>query len=380
MACLWKHPQSKNWYARFTDSTGRRRNRSTGTANRKEALKIAQSYESAGTKIRTAKQVRKVIAELHQEISGETIVAQSFKTFATDWLGKKNGEVSPATLNFYKKTVVKFSEFLGAKADEDMASITAGNILAFRSSLAKSISTKTTNHNIKGLKMIFKAAKQQQVIADKPTESVNTLKDTSRTERRPFTLDEVRKLLVHADDEWKSMIRFGLYTGQRLADLAALTWGKIDIPQGEIRLRTQKTGKTLIIPIAPPLLDALKLQTNPGDPDAPVHPNAFQTLDRTGRSAALSNQFSDILAKAGLRPKAPRQRKEDGRGRAAARSISRLSFHCFRHTAVTLLKEAGVSAAVVMEMIGHDSEQMSAIYTHVGKDAMEKAANTFPVL
>ena len=380
MACLWKHPQSKNWYAKFTDSTGRRRNRSTGTANRKEALKIAQSYEAAGKTVRTAKQVRKVIAELHQEISGETIIAQSFKTFAANWLAKKTGEVSPATLNFYKKTVSKFSEFLGAKADEDMASITTAHILSFRSCLAKTISTKTTNHNIKGLRMIFKAARQEQVIADNPTESVNTLKVTDRTERRPFTLDEVRLLLAHADDEWKSMIRFGLYTGQRLADLAMLTWGKIDIRQGEIRLRTRKTGKTLIIPIAPPLLDALKAHTGPSDPESPVHPNAFQTLSRNGMSAALSNQFSDILAKAGLRSRATHQRKTTGKGRAAAREVSRLSFHCFRHTAVTLLKEAGVSAAVVMEMIGHDSEQMSALYTHVGKEAMEKAANSLPRL
>ena len=380
MACLWKHPQSKNWYARFTDSTGRRRNRSTGTSVRKEALKIAANYESAGKTMRTAKQVRKVIAELHQEISGEAIVTQSFKTFAAAWIAKKNGEVSPATLTFYKKTVSKFSEFLGPKADEDIANITAAHILDFRSSLAKTISTKTTNHNIKGLRMIFKAARQEQVIADNPTEAVNTLKVTDRTERRPFTLEEVRTLLLHADDEWKSMIRFGLYTGQRLADLAMLTWGKINIPLAEIRLRTRKTGKPLIIPIAPPLLDALKAQPKPANPDAPVHPNAFQILRRNGTSAALSNQFSDILTKAGLRSKASHQRKPNGKGRAAAREVSQLSFHCFRHTAVTFLKEAGVSAAVVMEMIGHDSQQMSEHYTHVGKDAMEKAANSLPRL
>jgi integrase len=111
-----------------------------------------------------------------------------------------------------------------------------------------------------------------------------------------------------------------------------------------------------------------------------VHPNAFKTLSRNGMSATLSNQFSDILAKAGLRSKAPRRRKENGKGRATAREVSQLSFHCFRHTAVTLLKEAGISAAVVMEMIGHDSEQMSAHYTHVGKEAMEKAAKTLPRL
>lgn len=47
-------------------------------------------------------------------------------------------------------------------------------------------------------------------------------------------------------------------------------------------------------------------------------------------------------------------------------------------TAVTLLKDAGIPEAVVMEMIGHDSEQMSAHYTHVGREALEKAAAALP--
>jgi integrase len=42
------------------------------------------------------------------------------------------------------------------------------------------------------------------------------------------------------------------------------------------------------------------------------------------------------------------------------------------------MKEAGVPEAVVMELVGHDSEQMSAHYTHVGREALEKAAATLP--
>lgn len=57
-----------------------------------------------------------------------------------------------------------------------------------------------------------------------------------------------------------------------------------------------------------------------------------------------------------------------------------LSFHSLRHTAVTLLKEAGIPAAVVMELIGHDSAQMSEHYTHVGQEAMRKAAEALPDL
>jgi hypothetical protein len=42
-----------------------------------------------------------------------------------------------------------------------------------------------------------------------------------------------------------------------------------------------------------------------------------------------------------------------------------LSFHSLRHTAVSLLKDAGIPEAAVMELGGHDSKQMSAHYTHV---------------
>jgi len=46
------------------------------------------------------------------------------------------------------------------------------------------------------------------------------------------------------------MILFGLYTGQRLADVATLRWSNVDLVKGEIRLRTRKTDKVMILPIA----------------------------------------------------------------------------------------------------------------------------------
>jgi len=53
------------------------------------------------------------------------------------------------------------------------------------------------------------------------------------------------------------LIRFGLYTGQRLADLATLTWAQIDLERDEIRLSIRKTGKSTLIPIAQPLREHL---------------------------------------------------------------------------------------------------------------------------
>ena len=54
------------------------------------------------------------------------------------------------------------------------------------------------------------------------------------------------------------------------------------------------------------------------------------------------------------------------------------SFHSLRHTAVSLLKDAGIPDAVVMALVGHESAAMSHRYTHVGKDALAKAAKSLP--
>ena len=135
------------------------------------------------------------------------------------------------------------------------------------------------------------------------------------------------------------------------------------------------------MPIAPPLRKHIMALPSSDDPAAPIHPRAFEIINVQGKSGHLSNWFADLLSAAGLREKKKhRKTDEDGVGRGRGSSAGGLSFHCLRHTAVTFLKEAGIPAAVVMEMIGHDSEAMSQHYTHVGKEALEKAADSMPNL
>jgi len=48
-----------------------------------------------------------------------------------------------------------------------------------------------------------------------------------------------------ANDEWRSLILFALYTGQRLGDLARLCWSNLDLVKGEVRLVTQGNSSLL---------------------------------------------------------------------------------------------------------------------------------------
>src|SRR3984893_16889351 len=378
MASLTRKPRSKYWFACFRDVNGKQRRRSTGQTDRKKALKVAEQFEQIGRRKLAPRTVRESLAELYREIYGETLPVATVRKFVADWLQTKEPEVSAGTLAFYKKSIAKFLEFLGTAADLDLASITRTTVLEFRNHVAKRSSPVTTNADLKAIKMICRAAKRDGYIAEDPAEFVETVRKSSEQARRPFTTSEIQRVITVADAEWKSLILFGLYTGQRLADIATLTWDHVDLSRNEIRLKTRKTAKRLTIPIAAPLrthLDSLAVASERG---SPIHPSAFGTMRRQGKSGNLSNQFSAILAKAGLRQKTPHRSTHKGRG--ARRTSYEMSFQSLRDSAVSLLKDAGIPEAAVMELVGHDSKQMSAHYTHVGREALEKAAAAFPEL
>ena len=166
--------------------------------------------------------------------------------------------------------------------------------------------------------------------------------------------------------------------GQRLSDVANLTWSNIDLQRAELRLHTRKTDKRLIIPLAPPLLQHLESLPSSDNPSQPLHPRAFALLQKEGRTATISNQFTELLAVAGLRPHKGCQ--STGKGRDSAREQSSLSFHSLRATATTLLHEAGVPAAVCQALIGHDSEAIHQLYVTVGKQALVSTAAALPAL
>ncbi len=380
MSCVWKSPKSQYWIAQFYDHQGKRRNRSTRSLDRRKAERIAEQYEEAYSKKRTARQVREVISKAHEEITGETLVYQSFRVFSKSWLGAKGREISPATHSFYEKTIKKFCTFLGEVADADLSEITREHILAFRNHEAELFAPKTVNHDLKGVRMIFLAARRDGAIADNPCEDVKTISVRGvQRNRRPFSIEELRALLAKADSEWKSMILFGLNTGARLSDVAALTWQNIDTTTKELRYVARKTGKTLILPLAGPLSKFVESIPSSDNPNGPLHPRAYAILEKQGRSGSLSNQFADLLSQAGLRQKQA-HRKTHGHGRGKGSGQQSLSFHSLRHTAVTLLKEAGIAQAVVMALVGHDSEEMSQHYTRVGMIALVGAAEAFPDL
>lgn len=361
MASIKRKEGMKNWIACFTDHSGKRVQRTTGLPGKKEAQKKADEMEiQAGT----APPPKIITARLWRE----------------EWLAAHKGAVSDASYLAYSHRSGHFLTHIGQKAEAPIKSVLKSDIISYRTAMLKVVSPMTANAGIKTIRMMFTAARREGLISENPAEGIKALKDAGKVDRRPFTMEELSKLLAVAEGEWKTMILFGVYTGQRLNDMALFQWSNIDDVAGEIRFKARKTGKFMAIPLAAPLLRHMAALERDNTPGAYVLPSCARAVlaGKSRNGTALSGQFRALMVKAGLAQlQVHRALKQ---GRAVRRDMRELVFHSLRHTATSLMKNAGVSSAVVMDIIGHDSPAVSAIYTHIDSASKRKALDAMPDL
>jgi integrase len=379
MASIRQREGSKYWFACVTLPNRRRVQRSTKETNRKKAQQIADKWEAATRGRVTARQAQKVIAELYRDITGQHLVFPTVREYFDSWVARKKPEISPSSYRLYHDKARRFVSWLGNRADQQIALITRDDILGFRAVELERVAPRSVNHSIKFLRMVFKTAKEDGKYQDEnPASGVKVARLRDCNNRRGFTIPEIRRVLEVANDEWRSLIYFGLYCGQRLGDLARLTWSNVDLARDEIRFVSRKTQRTMIIPIAPPLRVEIEKLPAGDDPHQPLHPRAFASVENSGRTNTLSRQFRELLADAGLATPKAHRTTEAAPGRDGPRELSQISFHSLRHTATSLMKNAGVNASVVMDIIGHESEAISAHYTHIDEDTKRRALAKLP--
>jgi integrase len=400
MSSITKDPIGRSPYflACFTAYVGQARRqwkKSTATTERKLARRIADELEDAAqgkrkpediqaflagiTDLRAQRAARTALDDILRKTTGTGLGSKTARGYITEWLERNKLEFADSTLEKYQKAADQFFASLGGKADADMGTLRPEDVAQFRNTEAKRVSKCTANLGLKIVRGFFKAAEEDGVIPRNVARLVRTLRDdqTDR-KRRAFTLPELKRVLAKCNDEWRSLVLFGLYTGARLGDIAALTWQAVDLEHSCINYVSRKTGRTVSLPIAGPLATHLETLPAGDDPKAPLHPRAFAILAKQGRVGALSNQFAEILADAGLRPAPDHTAKEDGPGRGGKRVASDVSFHALRHTAVSLLKNAGVGEAVARDIVGHNSAAASRSYTHIEDAAKRRALATLP--
>ena len=350
MASVWKHPKSPFWTACYSVPDGRRVKQSTKLTNKTRAQQAANILESEARENMSEKRARELASRLFECLGGQRFGGETVRAFLERWVARKNSETSAATARKYRDTANHFLTFLGQRATADISSITAREIAAFRDGLAARLAVGTANGNLKILRVAFADALRSKLVSVNEAANVPVLKAGAGGAgvRRGFTVPELQRVLAVAGEEWRAMILAGLYTGgQRLGDVARLTWNNVDLERMEIRLVTRKTGRRQIIPMTAPLLACMSALPSSDDPKAPVFPQAAARIasSKAGGVGALSNQFRDLLSAAGLANAT--SHTASGQGRSSRREAAELSFHSLRHTATSMMKNAGISGPVV---------------------------------
>jgi integrase len=381
MASIHRKKRSPYWWGYWRDANGKPYCRSTKQTTRKEARRVVELWELAAKKRRSAQHLRSVFAQIYRDTYGSELPTTTFRQYTTRWLEEKHAESAKATHRAYQTTVSDFLAFLSTRSDMDIAAISRTDIVTWRNGLSARLHPTTVNRHLKILRMLFKGAQRDELVAQNPVASVSGVAAKTRDDsgRRPFSLDEIRALLEVADPEWQSLVKFGFFTGQRLTDLCLLTWENIDLERNEIRFVTLKTGKRMVLPICDPLRSHVLSLPAPDDPSAPLHPRAYATIRRQGYASNVSRWFAQLLSRAGLRSPYV-DHKSRGIGRSNRRTREELSFHSLRHSASTILSEAGVPTAVAQALIGHDSESSHQNYVGVGMEAVRAAAAKLPAI
>jgi hypothetical protein len=92
---------------------GRRLKRSTRETDRKAAERIANSYELTAQKLKTSRQIRKVISDLHKEINEEALTSLTLRAYSELWLARKKPLLESSNYAVYHKSCRKFIASLG---------------------------------------------------------------------------------------------------------------------------------------------------------------------------------------------------------------------------------------------------------------------------
>jgi len=171
---------------------------------------------------------------------------------------------------------------------------------------------------------------------------------------RFFTPDESQRIIDASPEPWNICFAFMAYLGLRTSEGVGVAWDHIDLGGGVLRVRQSNwRGKLLTVkskssnrdlPLPPVLVDMLN-EYRPR-----WRPNAFGLLFANAKGQPITSCYvrRDILHPI-------RERL----------GIPRGGFHAFRHGLGTALMQAGASARVVQQQLGHADLRMLARYAHV---------------
>jgi integrase len=361
------------WYAVFRDESGRRRKRSTKLTSKSKALEMAHGLQRAARGARqgalTEARTRDLLSEILQSVNGEGLRAFTVAQWLNLFVTQKQKSKADKTAKRHEQMTREFIEFLGPRANLNIAAITTKDISDFRDRRhSGGLAPSTINVDITILSSAFNSAWKQGHISVNPCAAIEPLKDKAQR-KHTFTPEQVSALVKTTEGDWRGLILVAFYTGARLGDCANLQFENVDLISEikTIRFQPGKGGGEVITVIHPELEDYLLSLPAPKTDKAFLFPSLAQRL-----ISPLSKHFRKIMERAHIQQSVIRERGKAGR------SVNALSFHSLRHSFSSILANAGVSEELRMALTGHTTREVHRGDTHHQLAALRDAVATLP--
>ena len=360
---------------------GHRKTVSLQTANRAEALRKAEEF----IPIIKATSAEIVAAHVQQAKGFATAKRDLPLSGVWDYYSIHPDRANPATIHEqlqYKTSLMEFIHFLNNPA-VPVRNITFQDTENFAKHLRKTdIAVSTHNRKIKRLRKIFSTLSDFRD-DENPFRTILFRREREEQDigvrRLAFSREQEQQLReLLADDthqvinkpEIRVVYYLGMYTGQRLKDCVLLQWHSVDMERRRIWVKQFKTGKEVTIPITDELFEVLLLaQTWRCDNYVcPKTAERYNRLDADGKNIGNNLVNLDVLRVIrwiGVEPSLPVPGRK--------RRVTQYGFHSLRHTFASHCAEAGVPKAVLLSILGTDSEIADKYYTHIGEEAQLRA-------
>jgi integrase len=239
--------------------------------------------------------------------------------------------------------------------------------------IGKNFTGRTCNAHRAFLRAFFNVvAEKARLPAGNPWARIEK-RDEHSLGRRPLTVAELHKVCGKAKGEIRTLLALGLYLGCRLGDAACMDWGSIDLVRGTARYMPRKTSRTQENPVVVPLhpiLAKILAATPPAKRMGPLMPDMAARYERYGPDGVTRLVQAHFEA-----CELNVTSKREGAGK---RKRVEVGFHSLRHTAVSMLRQAGAAQSISQAIVGHSSKEVHDLYTHADEEAMRRAVALLP--
>ncbi len=334
---LFKKPNSKYWYADFTDASGRRVKRSTRTVERKEAEALLAKWK----------------LEAHRQAMWGDEPPRLYDDLMLRYLqGPSTEKRSPERDHYAAKKLTPFFQ------DKVLNELGAADIQAYIDRRrGEGVGPATVNKELNLLSSALNFGRRRlQWDIPNPVQSMRLKEPEGRI--RWIRREEADRLIAAAApvrSYLPDFIVLGLNTGMRKGEMLDLTWDRVDLDQGMVYLtdQDQKNGKHGGIPLNDDAMKALENRKEFRAEYCPQSPWVF--AKRNGDQVAeIKKGFKTACVKAGIQDFTP---------------------HDMRHTCAAWLVQDGVDIRIVCELLRHSTIQVTMRYAHLSPKNVRDAVN-----